>query len=597
MPTDRSGLVLSPPTSSFEPRLGNGRAPPRAAARSSGQDGPASSALALDASRPEHVALALLCCAAVLPLLLVARSADGNAFTSWRWVFTSRAIAETCLLLVPAIAVAHVAARTLGERARRVLLAVPPLAVLPLWAAPETILDASRYFLQAKFLAEYGVSRFLAEWGRGVDAWTDLPLVPFLYGVVFSVAGESRPWIQALDTGFLAGAALLTWRIGRALWGEDAGVEAALLLAGIPFLLVQVPLLLVDVPTMFFLALAAHALLAAVRAGGAGRIAAGALACSAAALSKYSAWPMLLALAAACVVAAPDRRRGAARGAAVLLAGAALTVALLLGHLDVVRRQLDLLATYQRAGLGRWQEGLLSTFAFQAHPLVAAFAAVGAARALRSRDRRFAVPGCALVLAILVGAARARYVVPLLPFVALAAAHGLGAVADRGIRTLLATSIVATSLLVTHLAYLPFLQGTSLANLAHAGAFLDRLPGSTVVVLASPQASSSGSTFAAIPLLDYASRKTVVSPQEWPAPAAAPGAATSSLRFSWELRRPAFYRDRPADPGEPIAAISDGATGPPPGAGAAAPRRFDRTDEVFRFQTVVTVHAASAAAR
>ncbi len=558
---------------------------------------PAPSALSLDASRPEHVALVVLCCAAVLPLLLVVRSADESTFTSWRWVFPGRAILETCLLVVPAIVLAHLATRALRGRGRRVLLAVPALAVLPLWAEPETILDASRYFVQAKFLSEYGVARFVAGWGHAVDAWTDLPLVPLLYGVVFSIAGESRPFVQALDTALFAATVLLTWRIGRALWGEDTGLHAALLLAGIPFLLVQVPLLLVDVPTMFFLALATNALLGAVRCGGARSIAAGALAVSAAALSKYSAWPMLLALATASVVAAPDRRRGAARAAAVLLAGSAVTAALLSGHLDVVRRQLDLLWSYQRAGLGRWQEGLLSTFAFQSHPLVAALALLGVARALRSRDRRFAVAGCAMVLAVLVGAARARYVVPLLPFVALAAARGLGAFADRRIRTLVATSVVATSLLVAHRAYLPFLERTSLANLARAGAYLDSLPGSTVVVRASPQTSSSGSTFAAIPLLDYATRKTVIAPDAWPDPAAATGAATSSLRFSWELRRPAFYRDRAAEAGAPVAEISDGAGAPPPGADAAATRRFDRTDDVFRFQTVVVVHTAAPTTR
>ncbi len=568
--TDRTARVHSPPTS------------------------------ALDASRPEHVALVVLCCAAVLPLLLLARSADASTFTSWRWVFRGRAIRETCLLLVPSILLAHLATRALHGRARRALLAVPALAIVPLWSEPETVLDASRYFVQAKFLSEYGVSRFLAEWGHGIDAWTDLPLVPFLYGVVFSVAGESRASIQALDTALFAGTVLLTWRIGRALWSEEAGLEAALLLAGIPFLLVQVPLLLVDVPTMFFLALATYALLAAVRAGGARSVAVGALAACAAALSKYSAWPLLVALAIACVVAAPDRRRGAARATAVLLPASALTVAVLSGHLDLVRRQLELLATYQRAGLGRWQEGLLSTFAFQCHPLVTALALLGAARALRGRDRRFALVGCGLLLALLVGAARARYAVPVLPVVALAAAHGLCALPDRRIRTLVATSVVATSLLVAYRAYLPFLERTSLANLARAGAYLDRLPGSTVVVRASPQTSSSGSTFVAIPLLDYATRKIVISPQEWPRPDDSLEAATSPLRFSWELRRPAFYRDATAaEPGAPVVEISDGASesDSPPAGDARATQTFARTDDVFRFQTVVAIHAAAGPAR
>ena len=51
------------------------------------------------------------------------------------------------------------------------------------WQEPEMIVDASRYFTQAKHLELYGFGYFFREWGNGINAWTDLPAIPFLYGV------------------------------------------------------------------------------------------------------------------------------------------------------------------------------------------------------------------------------------------------------------------------------------------------------------------------------------------------------------------------------------------------------------------------------
>ena len=56
-------------------------------------------------------------------------------------------------------------------------------AVLPFWKEPELIVDASRYFAQAKHLEMYGLFPFLEEWGRTGAApqclvarrWCDFP--------------------------------------------------------------------------------------------------------------------------------------------------------------------------------------------------------------------------------------------------------------------------------------------------------------------------------------------------------------------------------------------------------------------------------------
>lgn len=550
-----------------------------------------------DAAQLEHVLLIFLCFAAVIPLLHLGRSADGNAFTSWRWTFSGARAFRSVAVLAPAMLGALAVSRaSLRVRVRPVLVAgLLGAAVLPLWAAPETILDASRYLVQAKFLEAYGVSYFLREWGRGIDAWTDLPLVPFLYGLVFSVAGEVRAFIQALDTLLFAATALLTFRIGRALWDEETGLDAALLLAGIPFLLVQVPLFLVDVPAMFFATLFVWAFLATARDGGALRVVACALAASAAALAKYSLWPVLLLVPAASVVAAgAERRRVVARTTAVLLLACLVASAAIAARPDVFQRQARLLTTFQWSGLGRWREGFLSTFLFQTHPFITGLALLGAVRAAVSRDSRFLVAGAALLLALPLGSTRARYAVPFFPLVVLAASYGLAAVRDRGSRRLVSLCVVATSLVIAYGAYLPFLRGTSMGNLARAGEHLDALEGTTVEVHARPQRLSSGSTFAAIPLLGYATRKRIVCPEAWPVRGEDADTRTSSMRFSWELRRPPFYSGPGGSAPEhaPVVVISsEPPVGAPPDPALREDARFTSTSDVFKYQTLVTVYA------
>jgi hypothetical protein len=112
-------------------------------------------------------------------------------------------------------------------------------AVLPLWNEPEVIIDASRYFSQAKHLELHGSWAFLREWGGAIGVWTDLPAVPFAYGVAFRYLGESRAVIQGITTLLFGLAVVSTYRIGRTLMNAETGLLAGLLLLGFPYLLTR----------------------------------------------------------------------------------------------------------------------------------------------------------------------------------------------------------------------------------------------------------------------------------------------------------------------------------------------------------------------
>ena len=63
-------------------------------------------------------------------------------------------------------------------------------------------------------------------------AWTDMPLVPFLYGLIFKFFGESRLYIQIFTTFFFSMTVVLTYMIGKTLWDEDTGLYGGMLLLG-----------------------------------------------------------------------------------------------------------------------------------------------------------------------------------------------------------------------------------------------------------------------------------------------------------------------------------------------------------------------------
>ena len=532
------------------------------------------------------------------PLLSIGRFLDNNALTNWNWIFPTAGVGQVYLFIVFGIILSLFLSRmSLLERYPALVLPmIAFLAVVPLWREPEVIVDASRYFLQAKYLELYGISSFFREWGRDIGVWTDLPMVPFCYGLIFRFIGESRLYIQVFTFLLFSLTLLLTYGIGRRLWNRDTGTAAGMLLLGIPYLLTQVPLMLVDVPTMFFVTLFVFAYLNALEKGGWPWMAGASLSLFLCLFSKYSVGPMLLVIPFIIAVFVKNEARRVLWRSTIVIAGAGImSAALLYAQYNVVMNQLHLLRTYQLPGLARWQEGLVSTFLFQTHPFITLAASFSVVAAARKRDVRFLIPGWFVLFVVFIQHERSRYLLPILPLFTLMAAYGLQSVRDREVRQYIIWCAVTTSLAITLGAYSPFLERMSMVNLRDAGGYLDTLEGSAVEVYVLPQTRSLGNTEMAIPLLDLYSRKKIVYRDRHSRLPDAQAIARSSLRFSWEIRQPDFYADQGTGDCLPVVLISAEPSGTAP-AGITqlnTPlhllRKFDSSTNIFKYKTFVTV--------
>ena len=545
----------------------------------------------------------------IFPLLYVFRHLDDNTLTSWQWVFARGGMARVFGFIALGTAFAFFLSRTsFPERNPPLFLfAVSFLAVVPLWGAPETVLDTARYVLQAKHLELYGMSSFFTEWGKEIGAWTDLPVVPFFYGMIFRYLGEARIFIQVFTTLLFSLTVVFTYLIGKALWDRETGLLAGLFLLGIPYLLTQAPLMLVDVPFMFLLTLSLYTFLNTLEKGGALRTTVSSGAIFLTAFSKYSAWPMLLVLPVITYVSAKRGSGAAVRRSVLVLATVALVSgAVFSANPDVFLDQVRLLREYQWPGLGRWKEGFVSTFFFQTHPAVTLAALFAVPLAMKNRDVRFFIPAWFAVFVLVLRVERIRYLLPLLPLLALMAAYGLKAVRDIDLRKFIAFSVLAASLAIALGAYLPFLSRTSMMNLRDAGAYLDSLPGDAVEVRIRPQTQSAGNTEMAIPILDLYTRKRLVYRQEHVPRPTAERLQRSPLRFSWEYRQPRFYSEDTSEGDHPVVLIAsethvDRAPAinnehpplPPFAQGGSAPcpplKTFASDAGAFRYKTFVTV--------
>jgi hypothetical protein len=527
----------------------------------------------------------------LFPLLYAFRHFDDNTLTSWRWVF-----ADTGMVRVFGfIAFGIVAAFFLSKMAvpdrhpLPFLFCLSFLAVAPLWSAPEMILDTARYFLQAKQLEHYGIISFFRAWGRETGAWTDLPVVPFFYGLIFRYLGEIRLYLQIFTTTLFSLTVVLSYLIGRTLWDRETGLLAALFLPGIPYLLVQAPLVLVDVPFMFFLMLSLFTFLNALEKGGFLRMAAAAGAVTLTIFTKYSAAPMLLVLPVVTFVLAKRGEQSAVRRSAAVIATAAiLTGVLFFAKYDVFMDQIRLLREYQLPGFGRWKERFVSTFFFQIHPLMTLAALFALPVAIKRRDIRFLVPAWFSVLMLALPAGRIRYMLPLFPLFSLMAAYGLNALHDREVKRFIAFCILAASLAVAWGAYLPFLDRTSMANLREAGRYLDGLPGDAVVVHVLPQQTSTGNTEMAIPLLDLYTQKRIIYRDHLARPRAEQR-QRSPLRFSWDFPLPPWYGEAAENNTMPVVVISSEPSGSVGPNGLRLQTAFITDTGVFRYKTFLAV--------
>ena len=138
-----------------------------------------------------HVAVMLLSLAAFLTLFVL-RAQDDNRLTSWQWVFGDADVFRITPILAVGLLLAAALARVPfpGRRPRACCLFYP----LP-WARCRGPSPRSSW-MPPGISPRPSMSNSTAsaissrEWGGQISAWTDLPLVPLLYGLIFSLAGR-----------------------------------------------------------------------------------------------------------------------------------------------------------------------------------------------------------------------------------------------------------------------------------------------------------------------------------------------------------------------------------------------------------------------
>jgi hypothetical protein len=191
---------------------------------------------------------------------------------------------------------------------------------------------------------------------------------------------------------------------------------------------------------------------------------------------------------------------------------------------------------------------------------------------------------------------RVRYLLPLLPFFALTASYGLQMITNSMVRRYIAYCGVLSSLVIAIWVYKPFLATTSMSNLQQAGIFLDSRKAEAVEVYCLPQVNSLGNTSIVVPILDLYTDKIIYQEQEWNSKEGFQRAQNVSLRFTWELSQPAYYRDQKyADAKLPLVVISAQPISRIPEQldnkypSTRLIKQFTNTSRVFRYQTYVTV--------
>jgi len=380
------------------------------------------------------------------------------------------------------------------------------------------------------------------------------------------------------------------------LWGREAGILGTLMLLGIPYLLIQVPLMLVDIYAMFFLTASILAVLEASDKGGVSRNLTVGLAVFLALLSKYSIWVMILMIPAMHLAHRCQNRQASIYSA---LPGLGLATAMFLAfviyNLDTIGSQFGLLAGYQMAGLGRWTEGPASTFLFQIHPFVTGFVIYSVYQGIKRREAHVIPTLIVLIIVVLFRAWRIRYIIPLLPVLALLAARGIGYLKYPVLRRYIGFTAAFCSLAIVFTAYLPFIKGSSLMNLKLAGEFMNASGNESIVVHTLPQRNSTGSTAPAVAILDIYADGVIIDTEPWEQPGLNQDIENSSLRFTWELNKPFFYKthdNRSADSSAIIFSDMKDLSA----YDAKIPDTYDegsvfgRTDGVFRYKTLVSVH-------
>ena len=547
----------------------------------------------------QHLLVFMLSLAAPLVLYLT-RHLDDNRLTSWSWVFNVVSISRLLIVLFVVLLFAWLLSRfSFYERGKPVVLFVTSFVMAAsFWSEPEVIVDAARYFTQAKHLKVYGVSYFAEQWGKSIFAWTDLPLVPFLNGLVFKFLGEQRILVQALNTIFYSLTVVLTYQLGKALWDEEVGFRSGILLLGFPYLYTQVPLLLVDVPTMFFFMLAVVTCVYALQKGGTSRIVVASFSLFLIFYVKYSSWVLLTVIPviyAYFIFQKPVQTMR--RGGAISLLSFVLIGILFLLYKDLFMDQFNFLVEYQKPGLKRWSESYVSTFLFQVHPFITAAAFLSFIFAARKMDFRFIIVCFLLLLFLFMQVKRIRYTLPIFPMLALMAAYGIGEIQDKALRKHLVFSIVGTSFVVAFIGFLPLLKSLGVQNLQKSGMYLNTLSAASVEVFSFAGENAVVNPDIGTPVLDIYTDKKIFYEKKQISLQAMEQAQTSPLRFTWEFPLPEYYSLVKKDETvEGLVIITDDPDRPIPEAIenkiSQYPERriFHQSSNIFQHQTFVTVY-------
>jgi len=425
-----------------------------------------------------------------------------------------------------------------------------------------------------------------------------LPLPPLIHGVIFQIFGESRVAVQVFTSLLFSGTVILTYLIGKILWSAELGLYAGILLLGMPYLVSQVPLMMVDVAAMFFLTLAVFASVAAVARGGPLLCLMAAVAITLALLAKYSNWLMISVVPIIVLAHARLGWKVVFLRAAAVAAGVLMLMGLFLyTKFDVVAGQIGLLLSFQVPALGRWGESLLSTFFFQIHPFVTIAAVLSTYLAVKKRDVRYAIIGWMLLVAMVLGLRRIRYMLVLLPMLALMAAYGLEMVKRVEYRKFIVANAVVTAALIVAVGYLPFFQSTSANNIKQAGEYLDSIHAGTTEVHVLPQTTSSVNPAVAVPMLDLFTDQQLVYRAETGAEHATRTIAELPWRWTWEVASPEYLPPAgTAGTASTVVVIQSEVDQPVPDylakriEGYRLRKEFTETSRVFRFRTIVRIY-------
>ena len=213
---------------------------------------------------------------------------------------------------------------------------------------------------------------------------------------------------------------------------------------------------------------------------------------------------------------------------------------------DIIAEQIRLLRAFQGPGLRRWGESFVSIFFYQIHPFITAAALYSIYAAVRKKDLKYLIILWLPLLAFAFQIKRIRYIIPVLPMLALMASYGLQKIKDSSSRKLIVSCVIVSSLVVVLGAYRPFLQTIAAVNVKNAGAFIDTVEAHTAEVFTLTDKGEIVNPAVLVPLLDLYTSKPVLydyRPDNFPPKQEI---SVSRYRFSWEYKNPRYYSGEPA---------------------------------------------------